>query len=302
MALVGCGGNEATFSSVPSGDLNVKVEKSTTADADGNTGGIGALTDRGEVSDAEAGEAFEKLANPDAEQSAATSIETAGASTDAKTADASPAGDEPTIAGADTEGATSSHGNSHGKEIAANAGKKGESEESASEDSSSKETSDKISSEELAACAKLQGSKDKGIKVLGASDKETIKSDEITAIKLVGNHPAQVLNYVGEDIVAETDKTTQMAGLCIFAAGNQANLTINLSKIALGRLVFVGRGNQPVVHVNVDAKSELTKAFADLRGNNALLGITVEAGGKFDCASAYIHTKGKKGSFECNIK
>jgi hypothetical protein len=142
-------------------------------------------------------------------------------------------------------------------------------------------------------CAKLHGAKESSVKIIGHKEQESITSDVITAVRLTGNHPTLTLNY------GKAGELSKIAGVCIFAAGNQASATINLVGVTLGSVVFVGRGNKPIVTVNVDATSELTKIFADLRGNNSVLSVAIDKGSKSECAGAYIHTKNKKGEFRC---
>jgi hypothetical protein len=331
--LSGCSNKDASFASSPSKKVKVQVDRPSGADATA-AGSTDDAKKSSEVSDQEAGKTFDDLAkkqdgeSQDGKVDDTKPVPDPGTGTDGKdttTNDStstggagtggSTGGSEPGTTDSGTGGSTgtgsgggstggdegedssSNHGNGHGNGNGHGSGHGGDGSESGHGNgsgnggSSSHEEAD---DDEVAACLKLESADHESLRVIGSKNSELVKSTDVTAVKLTGNHASLEVNFEG------SEERDTIAGLCIFAAGNQAKVDVNLTGMKLGRLVYVGRGNQPSVTVHIDKSSELAKVYADLRGNNSTLSVQVDKGGKFDCAAAYVHSK--KGTFSCNNK
>lgn len=158
-------------------------------------------------------------------------------------------------------------------------GKKGKSEDAKKEQDEAAE---------LAACGKLAHVKAEQVLEVGDSD-ASIKPGSVVALRLTGNMPSLKLNLVSKEKVS-------VGAVCLFLAGNQAKVDVVLSNVELGKLIYVGRGNQPIVSATVDETSAIKTIEADLAGNQAKL--VVGGAGSFPCEKARL--RGNKTEFVCN--
>ena len=102
---------------------------------------------------------------------------------------------------------------------------------------------------------------------------EKIKESEVIALKINGNQESLVI-----DLVAE--QSDRLQGVCLFLAGNQASLTLNVG-IDLQRFVFIGRGNKSRGLVSVKEGASIHSLKADLKGNQTELHL--EGDGDYPC-------------------
>ena len=138
---------------------------------------------------------------------------------------------------------------------------------------------------ELAACAKLNGVSKERVKVVGNQSSATITANSVLAIKVAGNRSDLSLSLGGSG---------EIAAICLFVAGNQSRATIDVD-VAMGNLIYVGRGNQSRGDVSVGQDGSLSNIVANLSGNQAAL--NVGGTGSYSCAKAVV--KGNRSSMTC---
>lgn len=131
------------------------------------------------------------------------------------------------------------------------------------------------STSELTGCAKQFGSEVKSIVVAGRKSRHLFVPDgSVLAVKVTG--------HSNEVVIDLNNFSGQLAGLCLFLAGDQPKATINLANgTTIETVYYVGRGNQSAGHFEVDASSEIETIHADLGGHLPKLELRGE--GKYPC-------------------
>jgi hypothetical protein len=141
--------------------------------------------------------------------------------------------------------------------------------------------------EDRSACAKEFGVSAERIHIAGQHNDVTIATGSVVYIKVTGNQNTVTLNLEGDD-------GARIEGLCIFLAGNQPEIKVN-ANVAIGRIVYIGRGNQSHGSINVAAGCSVDDVQADLAGNQSQL--VVEGDGDFKCTNG--KSKGNKPDLRC---
>lgn len=118
-----------------------------------------------------------------------------------------------------------------------------------------------VKNEDLAkACAKSFAGKAKAIRVISSEENLSnlsINEETVIAARLSGNQSKLTLDIAGVD---------KIAGICIFATGNQPQITIN-SAVNIGRLVYAAAGNQSKGVISLSQQAELEESVIVLKGN-----------------------------------
>ncbi len=131
-----------------------------------------------------------------------------------------------------------------------------------------------VSRTEADACSELLGVEPSKVRVIRAGQDLTITGNQPIAIKVTGNQTKISMNILGT--AGQT-----LPGLCVYALGNQPDITINLG-VALGGLYYKARGNQSRAVVQVSLLASLMKSFtADMSGN--LASLVIWGKGKYIC-------------------
>lgn len=150
---------------------------------------------------------------------------------------------------------------------------------------------DEISKQDLRACAALQGVSEDKIMIVGHKGREVkleqATSTSVIAYKLVGDRPRLVLDLVG-------GPTASLGGLCLFLTAHQSQAQVSLD-VNVGRLVYIGRGDQSKGIVEVKTNRKLSSLAADLAGNKPSLRLFGE--GDYPCS--IVKTRGNNPEFIC---
>jgi hypothetical protein len=140
---------------------------------------------------------------------------------------------------------------------------------------------------EINACATLNGVSAESIKLAGNQTQISVSSASVVAVKLTGNESRLSLEIKGS-------AKSRIGAICIFLAGNQTDALIQ-NHIQIGRLVYVGRGNQSHTEFLTVEGASLQDVIGDLAGNQA--GLSISGEGEFSCG--HVRLKGRSSSYEC---
>jgi hypothetical protein len=140
---------------------------------------------------------------------------------------------------------------------------------------------------EINACAELNGVKADSIRLVGNQTQLKISSASVIAIKLTGNQSTLSLELRGP-------APTKIAGICVFLAGNESDALI-VNHIQVGRLIYVGRGNQSHTEFLTIAGASLGDVVGDLSGNQA--GLSISGDGEYNCGN--VRLKGRSSTYAC---
>lgn len=144
-----------------------------------------------------------------------------------------------------------------------------------------------INGAELAQCAKRLGVGKERIMVVGNRTALSLKTDQYVAIKLAGRQTSL-------DLVVTGALGLKVPGICVFVTGHEATANIFLG-LDVGKLVYIGRGDESQCQVQVSENTVLSELSTDLAGNQA--GFKIGGAGSFACGE--VRQKGHKPSFQC---
>jgi len=120
---------------------------------------------------------------------------------------------------------------------------------------------------EIRECGRQFGRNVDRIVIAGRHRSVTLSASTVVAVKVVGNQNAVTINV--------DSSATAASGVCIFAAGNQPKVKVEVkSGCKLGKVYYKGRGNQSYAHVEVEAQGKLEAVEADLNGHKAAFAIS----------------------------
>jgi len=132
---------------------------------------------------------------------------------------------------------------------------------------------EEVPSSYLLACAKLYGV-DKGDVVgITSQGNQTVAPGSVLAAHVNGNNSKVTITLTGESDM-------NIAGICIYAAGNQPEVQVNVG-VKLGGLFYRGRGNSSKGFIYVRELGSVETLIADLAGNSAML--QVNGPGSYSC-------------------
>jgi hypothetical protein len=145
------------------------------------------------------------------------------------------------------------------------------------------------SHQEDLACGKIIGvDQSQIIHISGNLSQINIRPTSVIALKINGN-----LSKVSLDL----SKTTgSIQGICLFLAGNQPNLDLDLG-VTVGRLLYVARGNRSLSSIRLEASGDIRSSFFDLRGNSP--SVVLSGASNLLCSAAAVF--GDRGLFTCGI-
>lgn len=130
------------------------------------------------------------------------------------------------------------------------------------------------------ACGKHFRGKAKQIAMLsGEGGKVSVGPETVLAVRVSGNQRTLQLNFAAGE---------KIAGLCVFAAGNQPRIAVN-SALDMKALVYVARGNSTSGTIHFDGNS-VDESVIDLGGNSQTLAIS--GLGSEPCDSANVKGNG----------
>lgn len=141
------------------------------------------------------------------------------------------------------------------------------------------------SSGEMKACARIAGVAESRLKVAGSQKDVTVSATDILVAKITGNQNRLALNFRGE-------AGMRLAGICVFLAGNQAEVEIK-SNLIIGRILYTARGNQSTGLIVAEEAGNVEEMIVDLGGNGASLNVA----GVASCPAPRL--KGNSASFKC---
>ena len=96
--------------------------------------------------------------------------------------------------------------------------------------------------------------------------------------------------------LAINNSSSNLKGICVFAAGNQSRVNLNIGANLQG-LVYYGVGNGTSGSAVIDEDSgSLNNLLVNLKGNDNSFGIVTN--GVFNCSKSFINKNGK-GLFSC---
>jgi hypothetical protein len=153
-------------------------------------------------------------------------------------------------------------------------------------------------------CSEFYG-KDRAniIRISGSKQVVDITPSDIIAIKITGNKnlarlvvgapsedeevsSASLLEDSGEAPTAGTPAGEELLlpkamGICVWLAGNQPKVEVDLSDVMVGKLGVVSRGNQASTDVKVNKGAEIVGLMTNFRGNKGSL--TISGEGDYPC-------------------
>lgn len=136
------------------------------------------------------------------------------------------------------------------------------------------------------ACAKYFKGKAKRISMLSANrGAVTVGAETALAVRVNGNQNFLQLNFAAGE---------KLAGLCIFASGNQPNITVD-SNVDMKQFVYMARGNMSNATIRFHDGHGVDASMVDLRGNDQT--ILFQGMGNEPCANA--QTKGQGHQLTC---
>lgn len=137
------------------------------------------------------------------------------------------------------------------------------------------------------ACGKIIGvDQSQIVHVSGNMNNITIRSTSVLALRITGNQ---------SKVTLDLSKTTgSIPGICVFLAGNQPHIDIDLG-VSVGRMLYVARGNQASGSIRMESSGDIKSSFFDLRGNSP----SVMISGASDALCAAASVFGDRGLFTC---
>lgn len=137
-----------------------------------------------------------------------------------------------------------------------------------------------LSQSEQKACAALQGVSAEHIVVAGNQKRVNLSSKSVFALRVAGNQSEVDLNLTGS--------AERMAGLCIFATGNQASVRVIINGLVIDRFIYIARGNKSNGSLAITNDGDIRELAVNLSGNGAQLDVSGYGAG---CNSALVRTK-----------
>lgn len=136
-------------------------------------------------------------------------------------------------------------------------------------------------SEDVKVCASRLGTQIE--KVISVSDfgKKEVSDSHVLLIKVTGNKGVVNLKI-----------KNAMAGVCIFTAGNQPNVNINV-EAPVGFMHTKARGNSGIVDFNV-VQNFITTSYVDVSGNSSVITLSDKSGASCRNFSAVISGKNNR--------
>ncbi len=125
-----------------------------------------------------------------------------------------------------------------------------------------------------AECASVAGVGQNRVKVAGSQKDISLTPTEALAIRLTGN-----LNKVTLKLSA-TLPTTKLPAVCIFVAGNQNKISMDVNMV-VGKIYVRARGNQALVEAQVNKDGVIEDLQIDANGHSPQ--IVMKGEGKYPC-------------------
>ena len=147
--------------------------------------------------------------------------------------------------------------------------------------------SEHVSGDDRRECAAHFGGEDDDVKEVSDSGKYSIHDNDIIAIRVTGNGPDLEVDIGDDDRV-------HIRGVCIFVAGNQSTVRVNM-KSDCGGLLYKGRGNQSRGIVTVAKDRDLDRVNGSLAGNQSYL----EVGGEGRYPQGDVEQSGHGSNYVC---
>lgn len=108
-------------------------------------------------------------------------------------------------------------------------------------------------------CAKLSGVPVSYVKIAGSLNNIELHPASVVFLKVTGNLNRATLNLI-------SNQENTMGGLCVFLAGNQAEVKVK-TNIILEKLVYIGRGNESKGLFTIESTGNIQQSYIDLSGN-----------------------------------
>lgn len=157
------------------------------------------------------------------------------------------------------------------------------------DDSGSEDPIDEVDHAELGKCSKYLGINARRIHVASRGNERIISTNEALAVKVTGTHNSVQIILTGED-------QNEVPGVCVFAAGNIAQVKID-NQLVLKKLVVIGRGNQALIEINTQAGASIDDSVIDLAGNKTK--VVFKGAGDYECPGANYKKRGNSQGAVC---
>ena len=126
------------------------------------------------------------------------------------------------------------------------------------------------------------------IRVVGNRTVRTITAGSVIALKVTGNQTRAVVS-LGDD------SERRVAGICLFVSGNQGDVELKAG-LKVGRLVYIGRGNETKGQVTFFGSGQLDQLAVDLSGNRSSLALS----GLGTRSGDAVRLSGHQASYSCH--
>ena len=133
----------------------------------------------------------------------------------------------------------------------------------------------------LESCAKALGTDVKRLKLSGIQNVIVTETDVTVAAKLTGNKSKLTLRVL--PTAEQRDRGASAPahpGVCLFLAGNRSSAEVTI-ETRTAVVTYIGRGNQPRVHLEVASGASVERIETDLKGNGPTL--VVDGDGSYSC-------------------
>lgn len=150
-----------------------------------------------------------------------------------------------------------------------------------------------------AACGKGFEGSAPVLRVTGSQNNVRLGAGEALAVRVTGNQNAVHMALVAQPVAEDPALWDFVPAICLFSAGNLSAINVRISGLRVGKVVIVGRGNQPRFDVQVEAGVSVSDWQVDLKGNNGLVRVGVPAESVSAVCPLVLEQKQKHGSISC---